>query len=91
MAGRRDARDQRHAERMELAWTFAALRLQGRKLQRLESLLAPPRPKKAETPDELLAALQSLAAQPGVDMTIKLVKTRAQMDAEEAAAKAASV
>ena len=82
MRGRVQARDHRHEERMELAWTIAALVRQGRKLQPLSDLLAPPPPIVAQTGDAMVAALRSLAAQPGIGMKFKLVKTRAELDAE---------
>lgn len=82
MDGRRLAREDRHGERMELAWTISALRLQGTKLQGLESLLNPRKPTAEQTPDDHLAALRALAEQEGVVMNFRLVKTREELDAE---------
>jgi hypothetical protein len=88
MDGRRRARSDRHAERMESAWTAAALRLQGVKLQSLESLITPKKPIPEQSPDDHLTILKTLANQDGVVMNFRLVKTREELDAEIAALEA---
>jgi hypothetical protein len=82
MKGRVRARDHRWEERMELAWTTAALIRQGNKLQSLESLLAAARPKRPQTGDDHLEALKALSTHPGVKMDFRLVMTREELDAE---------
>jgi hypothetical protein len=91
MKGRILARDQRHAERMELAWTTAALIRQGTKLQSLASLLADSKPKKPQTPDDHLEALKALSTHPGVKMEFRLVMTREELDRKIAELEAAEL